>query len=204
MDEKEFLKSNVLFASLEDAELDLIVNIAKEKTSVTNEIVFEEGVPGDTLYLITEGSVRITQRVTKKREALSFLKKGDFFGEMALFGDEPRSATVIAIENTKFLTIEKSDFILFLDSHPEIGVKILKSMVKIMSDRLRLTDRQVRRNLILSRGYIWSSPVVIKGIIYIGSDDHCVYAIDAAEGTVIWKIETGNIFNVSFVFLGHY
>ena len=192
MEKKEFLKSVSLFSDLNDAQLEQVAGVVKEKTCKINEVIFEEGTPGDALYLVTDGSVRIAQRVTKKREALSFLRKGDFFGEMALFEDAPRSATVTAVENSAFLVFSKDDFNAVLDSSPDVAARILRAMIKIMSSRLRITDRQVRRNLILSRGYIWSSPVIVGDTIYLGSDDHFVYALDTGTGRLNWKVETGN------------
>ena len=93
--------------------------------------------------VIISGEVRITQRAkVSGEETLTVLKKGDFFGEMALLEDLPRSATAIAHSDTFMLEISRDKFLHFIEKDTASGVKILFTLAKILSARLREADSQ--------------------------------------------------------------
>lgn len=89
------------------------------------------------LYLVTSGSVKITLPSEMGRETvLAVLSQGDFFGEMSLFDEKPRSATAVALESTQTLTLHREDFLAFIKEHPQVAL----SLLAILSTRLRHTD----------------------------------------------------------------
>src|SRR5436305_13185631 len=89
----------VLFAELDDRELGSVAAVAKTRRYAKDDVIFHADESGDVFCLIREGQVKVTMISPEGKEIiLSMLGPGDFFGEMALLDDEPRSATVIATE----------------------------------------------------------------------------------------------------------
>ena len=72
--------------------------------------LFKEGDPGDTMYIIQKGRIKITKRVNNVEKILMVLGKGDFFGEMALIRQTPRTATATAIDTCELLTFNRNGF----------------------------------------------------------------------------------------------
>ena len=102
--------------------------------------------------MIISGEVRITQRANVSgEETLTVLKKGDFFGEMALLEDLPRSATAIAHSDTFMLEISRERFLHFLEKDPASGVKILVRLARSLSARLREADSKIKAFVNLSQ-----------------------------------------------------
>src|SRR5438128_3720357 len=110
-----FFRKFDLFAELDDRELASIAAVAKVRRYAKDDVIFHADESGDVFCLIKEGQVKVTMILPEGKEIiLSMLGPGDFFGEMALLDDEPRSATVIAIEPLELVTIWRSDFLLIL------------------------------------------------------------------------------------------
>jgi CRP/FNR family transcriptional regulator/CRP/FNR family cyclic AMP-dependent transcriptional regulator len=106
-----------------------------------NQIVFHHGDPGGLLYIIVKGKVKITHSTPDGQEALlAILGSGDFFGELALLDDSPRSATAEAIEPTDVLTLHREEFMRYLQSNPDFSLHVLQTMAK----RIRHLNKQVR------------------------------------------------------------
>jgi len=89
-----FLKKIHLFHGLEDAELAAIASELDEVPYAKGAVIFQQGGKADSFYLIYGGSVRIMRTVNRKEHQLALLTKEDYFGEMALIANRPRSATV--------------------------------------------------------------------------------------------------------------
>jgi CRP/FNR family transcriptional regulator, cyclic AMP receptor protein len=104
-------------------------------------LVFQEGEQACYMGLVAEGSLRI-ERVTDDSPApeIALLKSGQVFGEMALIDGEPRSATVHAEEESVLLLLSQDNFNMALTELPRLGVKILASVARTMSSRLRETN----------------------------------------------------------------
>ena len=129
-----FLKSIDLFRALPGEELAQIAEIAEEQPFAAGEQVFAEGEPGDALYLVVEGAVK----VHRGQRQLAHLGVRDVFGEMAVLDSEPRSASVTAVSDAVLLKIARDDFRDILQERPEIGMGI----VKVLSRRLRDASRR--------------------------------------------------------------
>ncbi|KPK63579.1 hypothetical protein AMJ83_06415 [candidate division WOR_3 bacterium SM23_42] len=125
--------------------MERLLSISKEKKVKKDEVVFKEGDIGDAFYLIVAGSVRISTLVPGVgEEALTILKAGEYFGEMALIDDAPRSASAIANEDTMLLFMGKDDFRRLLEQQTDIAYKLLWVFTKTLSARLRKTDEQLK------------------------------------------------------------
>ena len=103
-------------------------------------MVFFENEPGDTLYMVAEGRVKVTILGDDGREIiLSVLGPGEFFGEMALLDNEPRSATTIAAEDSELVSVARADFESVLSHNPGI----MGSLIKVLTARLRHANHQI-------------------------------------------------------------
>jgi CRP/FNR family cyclic AMP-dependent transcriptional regulator len=104
------------------------------------------------MMIILSGEVRISHRPeTAREETLSILKKGDFFGEMALLDDLPRSATVIAHTDAFLLEISRRKFMGFIEKDAVSGVKIVLSLARSLSFRLREANTKIKAFVTLSQ-----------------------------------------------------
>lgn len=152
MEEWEKIKRITLFSSLSEKECKRLLPLLKVVTYRKGEVICREGEEGDTLYLIDEGKVRISQRVPGGgEETLTILNAGDVFGELALIDDAPRSADAIAHEDVRLYELKREDFedLLFLDK--ELAYVVLLGMVRILAQRLRETNEKLKAFLALSR-----------------------------------------------------
>jgi len=140
-----------IFKDLDDDELTPFAEVCKEQEFQSGEYVFREGEAGNRLYLIVEGEVRISRTIPGSgEEALAVLKPGALFGEMAVFDRSERSTDAISNGGTKALTIARADFEMVLDFNREIAYKVLWSVVRLLSGRLRSTNDSLRSFLAMS------------------------------------------------------
>ena len=129
-----------LFAELDDRELASVANAAKTRRYAKDDVVFHADESGDVFCVIKEGQVKVTMISPEGKEIiLSMLGPGDFFGEMALLDDEPRSATVIATEPLEVVTIWRSDFLQILSENFSLTKKVLAEL----SQRLRNASNRI-------------------------------------------------------------
>src|SRR5215208_916461 len=116
----ELLRSVPIFKGLEDGELARVSEVCREQEFVPGEYIFREGEPGNRLYLIISGEVRVSRVVPGSgEEALAVLKAGSLFGEMSVFDRSERSTDAISNGGTKTLTIARPDFEMVLDFNRE-------------------------------------------------------------------------------------
>ena len=145
MREEDVLSQVYLFRELTPKEMERLLSISQEKKVEKDALIFKEGDIGDAFYLIVTGGVRISTFVPGVgEEALTILREGEYFGEMALIDDAPRSASAIANEDTMLLCIGKGDFRKLLEQQTDIAYKLLWVFTKTLSARLRKTDEQLK------------------------------------------------------------
>lgn len=123
--------------------------LMRERTYPKGSVILFEDDPGDALYLVASGQVKVVLIGEDGREViLSVLGEGSFFGEMALLDDEPRSAHVIAMEDSVVLALRREDFRARLRASPEVAIALLKEL----SRRLRRADDQIGSLVLLDVG----------------------------------------------------
>jgi hypothetical protein len=127
-----FLKSIDLFSQISGEDLAQIAQITDEMTAEEGDEIFKEGEPGDTLYFIVNGTVRVH---TDGNE-LARLSERQVFGEMALLDSEPRSAAIEALTDLTLLKIQRDDFNDILAEKSEVA----QGIIKVLSRRLRRTS----------------------------------------------------------------
>jgi CRP/FNR family transcriptional regulator, cyclic AMP receptor protein len=122
----------------------LIVNATKEEVHATGTKIFQYGDPGDKLFIILEGKVRISREVAGMgEEALAVLGPGEVFGEMALLDESPRSADARVHERCRLLVITKEAFDDLLFLHKDLAYEVLWNSVRMLSSRLRETNEKL-------------------------------------------------------------
>ena len=103
------------------------------------EAIVRQGAVGDCMYVVQEGQVEVVQETDHGPQHLAYLNTGDFFGEMAVFEKETRSATVRAAGEAKVLKVDKKTLLRRIKEDPLLAVSLLKSM----SHRIRVLDEQL-------------------------------------------------------------
>jgi CRP/FNR family transcriptional regulator, cyclic AMP receptor protein len=148
----EILAGMSLFANVSITAMTELAKLCEERVFSQGEVVFEEGTPGNSMMVIVSGEVRISQRPSSgAEETLMVLKKGDFFGEMALLDTMPRSATVIAHHDIFLLEISRERFLNFVNSDPDSGVLVLLSLARHMTSRLREANNKIKSFITMSQ-----------------------------------------------------
>ena len=135
----EHLRRYPLFAKLSDAELLTLAERSRTRSFKRGEALFRKDDPGTHLYVVLDGSVKIALPGEFGQEALvSIMRKGDFFGELALFDRSPRSASATALEDTRAALLAGDDFLAYLESHPASFRVVLETLARTIR---RLSDR---------------------------------------------------------------
>jgi len=103
------------------------------------DIIFEENSVGREMYIVLTGKVKVIKERGGVETTLATLEEGDFFGEMSLFDNNPRSATVKALGDVKLLEINQKNFLKKISRDPSLAFRMLEKM----SQRIRITDEKI-------------------------------------------------------------
>ena len=136
----DVLRNIPLFRSLDRADLAALAAPLRERSYSRGTVILTQGQPGDALFLIGSGQLKVAIFAEDGREViLSVLATGGFFGEMSLLDDEPRSAHVIAMTDATLFQLRREDFRARLRSSPDLSIAMLKEL----SRRLRRADETI-------------------------------------------------------------
>jgi CRP/FNR family cyclic AMP-dependent transcriptional regulator len=127
-----------IFTDLTKREMRAIERILHRRTFKESEIIFNEGDPGVGMYIIEKGRVNII--LGKEKKLLAVLSDGEFFGEIALLSETPRTAGATSVMDTHMLGFFQSDLFGLLETNPSIGNKILFRLAQMIADRLRFSN----------------------------------------------------------------
>lgn len=156
MEIKDAIKESLIFKDLHDDELDEVLKITREKRFQQGDIIMQEGDQGDTMYIVLDGEVGVSKILTMKfgdddyrktEKVLTRFRPEDrvVFGEMALIGQDSRSATIQAGSDCIFLEINRNDFVQLIEDRPGLGVKILMNIAELLVKRLRQSSQDIIR-----------------------------------------------------------
>jgi len=140
------LKSVELFRGFRDEEIEKFVPAIEELRLKRGENLFREGDPGDALYIIYNGSVRIFKTInagTREEKSLALLNAGTYLGEMTLMDGTPRSASARAEEDSIVLRISRRNFIQLLRENPQVAIRLFVSFMNVISERLRRANEEL-------------------------------------------------------------
>jgi CRP/FNR family transcriptional regulator, cyclic AMP receptor protein len=152
----EAIRKSFIFNTLGEDQLQEVMKIAREKRFSKDEIIMQEGDKGDCMYFVVEGEVGVSKSLTMKfgdndfrqtEKMLTTFKPEDhaIFGEMALIGQDNRSASIIARTDCLFLEINRDDFIRLIKAEPDLGVTILLKLSELLVNRLKQSSQDIIR-----------------------------------------------------------
>jgi CRP/FNR family transcriptional regulator, cyclic AMP receptor protein len=137
MDKLAAIASSPLFEMLSREELEHLAELCQEQPCAPGEVLFEEGQPGDSLFLIVRGQVEVLGREGASPRSLAVLGPSEFFGEMSLIDKDHRSATLRAKTDAQLLRFTLQGLTTFRESHPEGFTFIVINIARTLSARLR-------------------------------------------------------------------
>ena len=116
------------------------------------EVIVEESSPGSELFLICKGTVHIVSSLQitadhQENKGIAKLSEGDFFGEIGLFSEELRSASVIAADDCEITIVDGGPLLDFMDANPEKGYPIMRFLFEALVERMR--NNNIRANAIM-------------------------------------------------------
>jgi len=134
------LRNVPLFESLSEQQRDLLMQRLRRRSHARGETIVEAGDPSQCLYIIISGRAQVVITDGKGRKViLALLRPGDYFGEMSLLDECPRSASVIAREACEILILDKHDLVECLRASPQLALTVARGLAK----RLRAADRRI-------------------------------------------------------------
>jgi CRP/FNR family transcriptional regulator, cyclic AMP receptor protein len=137
---KAFLRRVPLFQSLNEAQLDVLATGSLRRNYPRGRTIVAEGEPSQSLYILLSGRAKVQRSDSEGKEViLAVIGPGEFFGEMSLIDDSPRSASVITLESSDFMAINKDNFKAMLLQNNDIGMQIMRGLVR----RLREADKKI-------------------------------------------------------------
>jgi CRP-like cAMP-binding protein len=140
----EMIRTVEMFEGLKDKELEKIFQISKETLYPAKSTIVREGAPGGMLHIILDGKVEVRKRAGGGEEKpLAQLLQGAVFGEMSLFDGYPFSATVLALEDTRTLSMFRNDFLSLGETDPASAFKVTVNLLNILSRKLRKTNENL-------------------------------------------------------------
>ena len=180
------LRQIPLFAELDNNDLLAVQERLVERRFPAGAVVFNEGDEPDAFYIIVSGRVRVVKQSRAHREVtLAYLGRGDFFGEMGLVEDQPRSAGVVAVEPSRLLVLGREDFRSVLSANPLISVQ----MLRVLSWRLREESREQAR----ARGTTF-----FKGMTIIARPDRCLSCRACETACAVSKSRTHTLYEAIY------
>ncbi len=120
----------------------------QEKVMPEGVTVFIENMPGESLFLIRQGAIKISRMLAEGDEkTLVILGAEEMFGEMAILEGAPRSATARVVEEAQLLILRKADYELLCDQNPSLALKLTRNLVRLFSKRVRENEDEYRELL---------------------------------------------------------
>ena len=133
-----------IFENLTPKELKDLTLLTHERSYKANEPVFKKLAPGEGMYVILKGTVEIKD--PDSNTTFATLGSGDFFGELALLDEEPRSAMAVATEASELIGFCRTDLLTLMKRGPELGNKILLNLSRVLGERLRRTNLELTKS----------------------------------------------------------
>ena len=140
-----------IFADLSDAQLQALMDFIQITPVRQWTEIVKQGEPGDAMYLIMDGEVRVRLMIGKKETTLATLGPGEFFGEISLFDDGPRSADIVANKDSQLLKINIDDFRRLTTAHPDVAAPLLMAVGRTLTARIRADNKRYRDSISFAR-----------------------------------------------------
>lgn len=145
------IRENLMLQGIDDAGIARLAAVCEERQMAEGTTVFIENMPGESLFLIRRGTVRISRMFAEGDEkTLVVLGPGDIFGEMAIVDGLPRAATARVAENVELISLRKQDFESLCQSDPALALKLVINIMRSFSKRTREAGDEYRDMLVWS------------------------------------------------------
>jgi len=145
------LRRLVLFADMADDQLEKFVGLLEKVSLPSFRTVVKKGEHGDAMFLVLVGEARVVDRIDNAEKTLHTLEAGDFFGEVSLFDQGPRTADVVTNKDSTFLKISKANFQKLVGNHPDVAAAFLTALARFMAARLRSTNKMYSASLLFGK-----------------------------------------------------
>jgi CRP-like cAMP-binding protein len=143
------IKGSVMLQNFSDEELDKLAQFCETREMGEGTTVFIENMPGESLFLIKKGTIRISKMFAEGDEkTLVVLGPEDIFGEMAVIDGLPRSATARVAEDADLISIKKKDLERLCQDDAALALKLVSNIIKVFSKRVREANEEYRDMLI--------------------------------------------------------
>jgi CRP-like cAMP-binding protein len=140
------LRNNALFRELPGPSLERVALLGTLRLFGKGSSIFDQGDPGDALFAVASGRVRITATAPDGRVAfLNIMEPGDSFGEIAVMDGLPRTAGAVALDDCRLFVIRRADFLALLEREPPLAIQVLQ----LLCARLRWTSELVEESAFL-------------------------------------------------------
>src|SRR5262245_5863846 len=140
-DKLALLRGHPLFGAIAPELLERLSSYATTRAVRRGDTIFSKGDPGNSLYAVCAGTVKISVPSADGKDAVfNLVGEGEIFGEIALLDGRPRTADATAMSDCELVVIERRDFVPFLSDHPDVMLKF----IEILCSRLRRTSEQVQ------------------------------------------------------------
>jgi hypothetical protein len=140
-----------IFASMDDSQLERFLKFMEVAPVRQFAEIVKQGDPGDAMFLVLEGEVRVRLMIAGKESVLAVLGPGEFFGEVALFDHGPRSADVIANQDSTLLKISAGAFNRLVAEAPDLAAPYLLAMGRTLTQRIRADNKRYRETVHFTR-----------------------------------------------------
>lgn len=148
---EQILRKVHLFSGLNDREMDGVAKRLKRHAYAAGATIIQEDEPSSRLFVLLEGTVRVTASLTDRKDSYAILNPGDHFGEISLIDGLAPSATVVAEEPAVALSISREDLHEIIEQDPALGATMLMSMLREFCRRLRETDQSLSFTRLMMR-----------------------------------------------------
>lgn len=147
------LRSFCVFSGLSNRQLEQFIRFCSVRTCGDEEVLIKRGDPGDAVFFVLSGSVRARLVIGMEDKTLAHIPSGEFFGEMAMFSQSPRSADIVAEGGARLLRLSAEAFVLLTRELPDLACPILFGMARVMSARISDDNQRLRRDAAAS--FVW-------------------------------------------------
>jgi CRP-like cAMP-binding protein len=145
------LRRLVLFADMAEDQLEKFVGLLEKVSLQSFKTIVKKGEHGDAMFLVLVGEARVVDIIDGTEKTLHTLEVGDFFGEVSLFDQGPRTANVVTNKDSTFLKISKANFQKLVSTYPDVAAAFLTALARFMAARLRSTNKMYSASLLFGK-----------------------------------------------------
>jgi CRP-like cAMP-binding protein len=147
LDRRRLLANVSIFSSLDERALDELVRVTSTRRLDAGEVLFHKGDPGRQLFGVLDGRLKILATGADGKDLVfNVCDPGEVIGEIALLDSNPRSATVVALEPSELLVLDRRDFLPFLEHHPRVSIRL----AEVLAARLRRLSELAEDSVLLA------------------------------------------------------